>query len=40
MIFSIEVEEEIPALALRALAEKMENGEAVAELLSVSFQAA
>ena len=30
----------VQALALRALAEKMENGEAVPELLNVSFQAA
>jgi predicted RNase H-like HicB family nuclease len=30
----------VQALALRTLAEKMENGEAVPELLSVSFQAA
>jgi predicted RNase H-like HicB family nuclease len=30
----------VQALALRTLAEKMENGEAVLELLSVSFQAA
>ena len=30
----------VPALALRVLAERLEHGEAVAELLSVSFQAA
>ena len=30
----------VQALALRALAERMDNGEAVPELLTVSFQAA
>jgi predicted RNase H-like HicB family nuclease len=30
----------VQALALRALAEKLENGEAVPELLDLSFQAA